>query len=171
MAETTLSRRMRREYQDFLRSRARQEPWTHFITLNFHKQWDSSEAKKALSKWAHSVCYHLFRRHAARPQAGERALYFFAFKEFTDSNDPHWHLLAQVNGSGATRLTSVGSSKWKSIVPSATSDIQVIGRTELDRQRLTAYVSKAADLEHALNDFCISTELGLPSYCGRTDAT
>gem|GEM_PF-4414111 len=110
----------------------------------------------------------MFRRNAARPGPGHRALYFLAFKEFTKSGDPHWHLLVDCNGRGATQLERLADKKWKSIVKSGTSDVQAIGATHADVQRVAEYVTKAVHLSMALDDFCISTEFGLPDFCGVT---
>lgn len=168
MAKQESSWHVRRRYRDFLCQRALIENWTHFVTLNFHRRWCSGESRVALAKWAHSVCHHMFRRVAHRPPPPRRGLYFFAYKEFTQTADPHWHLLVETQAPRADRFARLAVSKWRSIVPSGTADVQEIGSTMADRQRVAAYVTKAADTEVAIEDFCISTEFDLPPYCGAT---
>lgn len=160
-----LARQLRKPYSDFLLKRALQESWSHFVTLNFHRAWDAREANRALSKWAHSMDYHMFRRQAARPSPPHRALYFFAFKEFTGRDDPHWHLLLNVAGAGSARLAGLGHRKWRGIVQSGTSDVQPIGDTAADHERVCAYATKCAHHDRSLDDFCTSLDFGLPSYC------
>ena len=162
---TRLPRHLHKPYSDFFVERALQETWSHFVTLNFHRPWDSCEAYRALSKWAHSMAYHMFRRQAARPAPPQRALYFFAFKEFTGSDDPHWHLLLNVAGRGSVKFVELAQRKWRGIVQSGTSDVQLIADTPADHERVCAYATKCIHHDRSLDDFCTSREFGLPRYC------
>lgn len=162
---TRLALHLRKPYSDFFLNLVLQGTWSHFTTLNFHRAWDACEANRALSKWAHSMDHHMFRRKAARPSPPYRALYFVAFKEFTYREDPHWHLLLNVDGSGANKFPELAQRKWRVIVKSGTSDVQRIGRTATDHERVCAYATKCAHHDRSLDDFCTSLDFGLPTYC------
>lgn len=139
---------MRRQLVQFLMTR----PVTHFITLaTNHQSFSPTKMRKLLQDWDARVNRQLvgtkwIQRHDER-------LLFIAFLEQAKFN-PHWHLLVEADPVACRgcremhwqNLGIIADASWKRLVPSGTTDTQVVANGNL-----MTYVTK-----ELTSDFCWS---------------
>jgi len=142
-------------------------PHTHWVTLNFHADKAPAEAEAALRLWSLDVINRLFRSPAFVDIPTANLFSFVALPEYTRSgHHPHFHLLLYVHPDRRAWFARCAGRLWKRVVPTGTSDVQVIGPSDVDHAKVIAYGTKHAGRPFSYEGFLTSSMLYLPEFGG-----
>ena len=99
-------------------------------------------AKRSLQLWNMNLNSRLFRSRRFDGVVTTDLHLFVAFPEHTQTENIHWHLLARLVCGSHARYGELASSMWKRVVPSGTSNVQLIRGTADDHLAVQAYATK-----------------------------
>lgn len=141
---------------------------THFVTLTTNDQQVSRAKMRALLReWDARL-----NRYIVGPKWQKRTderMVWYAYIEKSHSN-PHWHLLLNLLSDQIETLNEVAPLEgpsfetmvditWRRLLPSGTTDVQLISETAENAQRVTSYVTKSLDNMSNVEDFIFYNEL------------
>jgi hypothetical protein len=148
--------------QSALRDWVSNDEYSHFVTLNFHRQYSDVAAQQKLRLWSLDMIARLFRSPTFATSSLHDIFRFIAFFEDTMKDEPHLHLLLNVDPDRAVRFELIASRLWQAIVPSGTCDVQLIKQTSADLQRVISYATKQTNRPISYESFITSNMLDLP---------
>ena len=137
---------------------------SHFVTLGFHADKTPAEAQAALRLWSLDVISRIFRSAVFVEMPLADLFSFVALPEFTKAGHPHYHLVLWLHPHRHAWFARCAGRLWRSIVPSGTSDVQLIGATDLDRVKVVTYATKHASRPFSCDHFVTSNMLYLPEF-------
>lgn len=132
--------------------------FTHFVTLNLNRKHTPDRAKRLVKLWYKNVLCRLMKRTCLQLRAPRDVLFFFAFPEDTLQDRPHFHLLVRVTPDRAEYFDRIAAKLWINCSAAGSCDIQRIGPTEEDRERLIFYVTKNTHRYFSSMEYFPSTE-------------
>ena len=123
---------------------AQQSRFTHWLTLNTHRDCSLATACKHLMRWRVEL---LRRLHGQRfYQAGpDQRTWYLGCPELSAAGHPHFHLAVVVPQGVTAKFELVAPQRWKSIVSSGTSHLVPIGPTLEDQRVVLGYAAKWLD--------------------------
>ena len=114
---------------------------THWVTLNLHRDATLDHALRQLKRWRVEVLRRLCGRRFFE-KADADLIEFLGCPERSLAGHPHFHLACRVPAAIATDFARVAEARWKAIVSSGTSDIQIIDKNPNSLSRVLAYATK-----------------------------
>ena len=139
---------------------------SHFVTLGFHADKTPAEAQAALRLWSLDVISRIFRSAVFVEMPLADLFSFVALPEFTKAGHPHYHLVLWLHPDRHAWFARCAGRLWKRIVPTGTSDVQLIGPTDLDHATVISYATKHASRPFSSTEFITSSMLYLPDSGG-----
>lgn len=123
---------------------ASQHRFTHWLTLNTHRDCSMATAHQRLKRWHVEVLRHVHGAgHRQRPQA--ELFMYLGSPERSLAGHPHFHLAVVVPVGVTAKFEAAAARRWLAIVPGGTCDIQVIGPTASDQRTVLGYAAKWLD--------------------------
>lgn len=114
---------------------------THWVTLNLHRDATLEHAARCLKRWRVEVLRRLFgRRFFDLPEAD--LIEFVGCPEYTLAGHPHFHLVCRVPAPVAAQFMQLAAARWKAIVLSGTSHIELINPQPDSVRRVMSYATK-----------------------------
>lgn len=141
---------------------------SHWVTLNFHADYQLEKGKKLLRLWSLDLVSRLFQ---AKPFASFKLgqlFRFIAFPEYTRTDHLHYHLPLGVHEARRDWFKKVAAPMWHKLVPTGTADVQVINQTADDLNRIGIYATKHASRPFSYENYVTSNMLDLPENVGPT---
>jgi hypothetical protein len=123
---------------------AQRSRFTHFLTLNTHRECSIGTALKHLKRWRVEVFRHLHGYRFYRLPA-DQLTWYLGCPEWTAAGHPHFHLAMVVPEPAAPKLELVAHRRWEGIMPSGTSHLSCIGPGADDQRRVLGYATKCLD--------------------------
>lgn len=123
---------------------AQRSTFTHWLTLNTHRDCTVATAAKHLKRWR----VEMFRRlHGQRfyETAPDELTWYMGCPELSDAGHPHFHLALVIPKTVTPKFEAKFESRWKYIVRSGTSHLVPIGSTLDDQRVVLGYASKWLD--------------------------
>jgi hypothetical protein len=139
---------------------------SHWVTLNFHSDKSPRHAEAALRLWSLDVISRIFRGAVFAEIPLAKLFSFVALPEDTRSDHPHYHLLLWLHPDRRDWFARCADRFWRRIVPSGTSDVQLIGATDIDHAKVITYGTKHANRPFSYDNFITSNMLYLPEFVG-----
>jgi hypothetical protein len=133
--------------------------FTHWVTLNFHRQYALPAAQGCLQLWNMDVNSRLLRSRRYNEIPTCDLLFFVAFPEHTRTENVHWHLLVKVAAELHESFERQVGRMWKRVVPTGTSDIQRIGDSVEDHLDVQGYATKKFAMQASNESFVTSNML------------
>ncbi|MDE2428009.1 MAG: hypothetical protein KGM99_04730 [Burkholderiales bacterium] len=128
-------------YRDALLAQARQQHYTHWVTLNTHRDCSLEIAMKYLKRWRVEVLRRLHgRKFYDLPH--EQVMHYFGCPELSLAKHPHFHLACFVPDGLHEKFEQVAALRWLDIIPSGTHYIRLIGATDEDQKAVLNYATK-----------------------------
>lgn len=122
---------------------------THWVTLNTHRDGTLDDAARYLKRWRVEILRRLCgRRFFALPEA--ELIHFVGCPERSLAGHPHFHLVCRVPVAVTDKFQPIAESRWKAIVPSGTSYIEVIRPNPGSLETLMSYTTKRLDPDSPL---------------------
>ena len=116
---------------------------THWVTLNLHRDSTPENAVRNLKRWRVEILRRLFgRRFFERPEI--ELIEFVGCLE-RQIGHFHFHLVCRVPEEIALDFQRIASMRWKSIVPTGTSEIVAVSSDPANVERLMSYTTKYLD--------------------------
>ncbi|MGB4913693.1 MAG: hypothetical protein WBO95_16500 [Candidatus Dechloromonas phosphoritropha] len=132
---------LQHQYRHALLAQARTKHYSHWTTLNTHRDCSMDTAVRYLNRWRVEVLRRLHGQKFYRLPA-EQLTQYFGCPEFTLSGQPHFHLACAVPESLAAKFERIAADRWLAIVPSGTHHIRRIGPTDQDQENILTYATK-----------------------------
>lgn len=151
--------------QSALRDMLRKQPHSHWVTLNFHDNYEQDAAVRKLRYWSCDIHSRLFSQRLFQGVNTDQIFRFFAFPEFTLQGHPHFHLCIWLDQRRVDYFERIAADMWQKQVPTGSFDIQKIVQTDTDYSRVIAYGTKKSMLAWHNSNFIHSSMLNLPSIC------
>lgn len=145
--------------QTQLRQMLHEHKFTHWVTLNFHRQYGPKATKELLQKWFMDLNCRFFRAQRFEGVETPSLFFFFAFPENTRKEEPHFHLLVNLHEDRHDYFEALAKRLWKKLVPSGTSDVQRIKDSDDDRESVISYATKHANRAFSHDEFIASNML------------
>ena len=123
---------------------AQQSRFTHWLTLNTHRDCSLATAFKHLKRWR----VELFRRlHGQRfyEAAPGELTWYLGCPELSGVGHPHFHLAVVVPELVTLKFEQIVACRWETIVASGTTYLAPIGPTADDQRIVLGYASKWLD--------------------------
>jgi hypothetical protein len=123
---------------------AQQSTFTHWLTLNTHRDCSLATADKHLKRWRVEM---LRRLHGQRfyESAPDQLTWYLGCPELSGAGHPHFHLALVIPESARPSFEAKFDYRWKHIVRSGTSHLVPIGPTLDDQRVVLGYASKWLD--------------------------
>ena len=122
---------------------------THWVTLNLHRDSTLDHAARLLKRWRVEVLRRLHgRRFFELPESD--LMQFIGCPERTLAGHPHFHLACRVPTGSADKFERIASERWKAIVPSGTSHIELINEHPNSARNVMSYATKHMDAKSPL---------------------
>lgn len=136
----TENARYRQSFMDF----ARRGRFTHWLTLNTHRDCSISTATQRLKRWRVEVMRHVHGyRFYEKPQ--DELFWYLGCPELSLAGHPHFHLAVSVPEQAVKKFEVKAPYRWLDLMPSGTCDLQVIGSADADQRRVLGYAAKWLD--------------------------
>jgi hypothetical protein len=117
---------------------------THWVTLNLHRSCPLDVAEKKLDRWRIEVQRRLFgQKFFLKPDY--ELISYVGFPEFTAAGHPHFHLCLRSPLAVTRKFCRIAAVRWKRIVPTGTSYIQLVDDDEHSPLRMSIYATKDLD--------------------------
>jgi hypothetical protein len=130
------------QYRNALLAQARTQHYTHWTTLNTHRDCSMEAAVNYLKRWRVEVLRRLHgQKFYQLPE--DQLTRYFGCPELSLARHPHFHLAVAVPEQLADKFERVAAERWVSIVPSGTHFTRRIGPTESDQEAVLTYATKA----------------------------
>ena len=139
---------------------------THWVTLNFHNDYDLHRGQKRLRMWSLDVIRRVFHSKTFSALKLDQLFRFIAFPEHTKTGHLHYHLPMWVHESRHDWFAKVAAPIWKKIVPTGTADIQPIKQGADDLNWVAIYATKHTTRPFSYMNFITSNMLDLPATGG-----
>jgi hypothetical protein len=123
---------------------ARQGKFTHWLTLNTHRQCSLATASKHLRRWRVEMFRRLHGQHFHK-SAPDQVTWYLGCPELSGAGHPHFHLAVAVPELVTVRFEAKFDYRWKLIVPSGTCHLVPIGPTPDDQRAVLGYAAKWLD--------------------------
>lgn len=120
---------------------AQQSRFTHWLTLNTHRDCSLATASKYLMRWRVEL---LRRLHGRRfyETAPDQVTWYMGCPELSHASHPHFHLAFVVPEAVTRNFEQVADHRWKAIVASGTTHLVPIGPTSGDQRAVLGYAAK-----------------------------
>ena len=122
---------------------------THWVTLNLHRDSSLENALRHLKRWRVEILRRLFGQRFFKLSESE-LIEFVGCPEHSLAGHPHFHFVCRVPAAVASKFKRIAADRWKAIVPSGSSDIQLIDEQPDSVRRLMSYATKRIDANSAL---------------------
>jgi hypothetical protein len=123
--------------------------FTHWLTLNTHRDCSMATASQRLRRWHVEVLRHVHGAGNGRLPRDE-LFWYLGCPEWSLAGHPHFHFAVVVPARVAARFEAAAPRRWLAIVPSGTCDIQAIGPTDADQRKVLGYSAKWLDPQSEL---------------------
>lgn len=122
---------------------------THWVTLNLHRDATLEHAARYLKRWRVEILRRLCgRRFYELPES--ELIEFVGCPERSLAGHPHFHLVCRVPVASSAKFERIATDRWKAIVPSGTSYIELINKQPGSVHRVMSYATKHIDVNSAL---------------------
>ena len=122
---------------------------THWVTLNLHRDATLEHALRYLKRWRVEILRRICgRRFYELPKS--ELIEFVGCPERSLAGHPHFHLVCRVPAAISSNFESIATERWKAIVPSGTSHIELINKQPESVHRIMSYATKNLDANSAL---------------------
>lgn len=128
---------------------AQQSKFTHWLTLNTHRDCSLATADKHLKRWRVELFRRLHGQRFHETAPDQRTLYL-GCPELSGAGHPHFHLAVAVPELVKLKFEQIVDRRWKYIVSSGTTHLVPIGPTADDQRAVLSYASKWLDPNAAL---------------------
>lgn len=132
---------MQHQYRNALLAQARTKHYSHWVTLNTHRDCTLDTAVRYLNRWRVEVLRRLHGQKFYHLPADEVTQYF-GCPELSLAGHPHFHLACFVPEPVAGKFERIAADRWKAIVPSGTHHIRRIGPSTQDQENVLTYATK-----------------------------
>ena len=129
------------QYRNALLAQARIKHYTHWATLNTHRDCSMDTAVRYLTRWRVEVLRRLHGQKFHQLPA-DQLIHYFGCPEFSMAGHPHFHLACGVPEQLTAKFERIAAERWKAIVPSGTYHCRLIGPTEHDQENVLTYATK-----------------------------
>lgn len=137
------------DYRDNLIALAISIKPTHWVTLNLHRDSTLENAARYLKRWRVEILRRLCgRRFYELPES--ELIEFVGCPERSLAGHPHFHLVCRVPAVLSDKFERLAAERWKAIVPSGTSHIELIDERPGSAHRIMSYATKHLDANSAL---------------------
>ncbi|MBT9455072.1 MAG: hypothetical protein IV097_00480 [Burkholderiaceae bacterium] len=126
---------------------AQQSRFTHWLTLNTHRDCSVATAARYLKRWRVEVLRHVHGYRFYNLPTDQVTLYL-GCPELSPVGHPHFHLAVAVPALATPKFELAAPRRWKDILPSGTSHLVPIGSSPDDQRKVLAYASKLLN-QHA----------------------
>ena len=126
---------------------AEQNCFTHWLTLNTHKECSLDTALRHLKRWRVEV----FRRvHGQRfyKLPAESITQYMGCPELSAARHPHFHLAVRVPEDAAAKFERVACARWNSLVGSGSSHL--VPMASRDQRVVLSYATKWLNAQSSL---------------------
>lgn len=123
---------------------ASRSQFSHWLTLNTHRDLSMTTAAKHLKRWRVEV---LRETHGYRffTLPDEQLTWYMGSFELSAAGHPHFHLAVVVPPSLALKFERCAIRRWDRIMRSGTSHLVPIGPTADDQRNVLGYAAKWLD--------------------------
>jgi len=122
---------------------------THWVTLNLHRDSTLDNAARYLRRWRVEILRRLYgRRFFDLPES--ELIEFVGCPERSIAGHPHFHLVCRVPAAASAKFERIATERWKAIVPSGTSHIELIDERAGSPHRVMSYATKHLDVNSTL---------------------
>ena len=131
-------------YREGFMQLAQQSRFTHWLTLNTHRDCSVATASKHLMRWRVEMFRHVHGQRFYR-NAPDQLLWYLGCPELSGAGHPHFHLAVVVPELVTAKFEQAVDRRWKYIVSSGTTYLVPIGPTADDQRVVLGYASKWLD--------------------------
>lgn len=129
-----------------------------WLTANFNRETTKEQGSKKLREWQSRIDRALHGRYYYKKKKDDR-LFFIACPETGGySGCLHYHIFAQMPERSEEKFKLIAEPTWLQLVKSGSLDVQEIGDSKTDQEKVIGYGLKEIWFDSNYENFIISTQ-------------